>query len=775
MHSKPYTGGDNAFFKLNPWHLSIVAALSLPMAASAQQATGRTDAELQDVVVTATRTAKAADTVPGTVTTVDKAEIERRQAHDIADVFRDEPDVAISSDPRRFGTGGINIRGIEDNRVLLLIDGVRATDYRAPGTTNYDGSTRDLPDPDFLKQVEIVRGPASSLYGSDAIGGVVGFLTLDPEDFLKDGKTQAMGTKLSYFSENQGKKGTGWVAGGNDVLKSLLMVSRYDAKETETMGSNNVYGFARTTANPQNSSTLSMLGKLVLNPAVGHELRLGLEWKDRQANTDVQRLANMSATSPTSLSRITQNLGDDSLERQRLTLDYIHTPGAGWYDRAAFKAYWQQQETYDKNYQRRSNASLNATWGCSSSTAGSGNCDVNQSDDFKQSLLGASLVMDKAIHGALPQSLTWGADLLRTTTQEVKNTSWTNLATGVSSNLFLGESFPKSEYPKGHMDQAGLFAQDDLFFAEGRVQITPGLRYDYFQLEPEGDSLYRPVAGASAVAKNGNRLSPKLGASFEIVPQTQVYAQYVEGYRAPSYEQVNRYFLNTQSYYGIVGNPNLKPETSKGLELGLKAGNKELGGQVAAYSNRYENFIDYVKLAAGDPASLPAPYTSTYQYRNLQNASIHGYELRGHWQAMQTLKLTASYAYAWGQYESATAPGTYLPLNSVEPRRVSLSAVWEPNSVWGAETRLRAAGKQNRVDDSSGALFRPGGYAVLDLSGWWQIEKNTRLNLALNNAFDRKYWLWSDVRRAVLPASDPGTDFYTQPGRNFAVSLKVDF
>ena len=68
--------------------------------------------------------------------------------------------------------------------MLLLIDGVRATDYRSPGTTNYDAANRDLPDPDFLKQVEIVRGPGSSLYDSDAIGGVVGFLTLEPEDFV---------------------------------------------------------------------------------------------------------------------------------------------------------------------------------------------------------------------------------------------------------------------------------------------------------------------------------------------------------------------------------------------------------------------------------------------------------------------------------------------------------------------------------------------------------------------------------------------------------------
>ena len=139
---------------------------------------------MKEVMVTATRSSQAVNIVPGTATTVGRDDIERRQANDIADIFRDESYISITSDPRRFGTGTINIRGIEDNRVLLLIDGVRATDYRSPGTTNYDAANRDLPDPDFLKQVEIVRGPGSSLYDSDAIGGVVGFLTLEPEDFV---------------------------------------------------------------------------------------------------------------------------------------------------------------------------------------------------------------------------------------------------------------------------------------------------------------------------------------------------------------------------------------------------------------------------------------------------------------------------------------------------------------------------------------------------------------------------------------------------------------
>lgn len=757
----------HAAIRRRPLALAIAALLAFPAVESLAQA------NLKEVLVTATRSSQGVDLLPGTVTTVGRAEIERRQANDIADVFRDEPDVAVTSDMRRFGSGTINIRGIEDNRVLLLVDGVRAADYRSAGSTNYDAANRDLPDPDFLKRVEIVRGPSSSLHGSDAIGGVVGFITLEPEDFLAAGKTSDFGAKLSHSTENQGTKLTAWAALAGSAAKALVMVSRLSAKETETRGDHAVNGFTRTAANPQDIEATSLLAKLAFAPAAGHEIRFGLELKDKRTDSDIQRVANMSGTS---LSRISQNLGRDDMERQRLTLDYIRTPAAAtWYDRLALKLYWQNQESNDNNFQRRANASLNAAWGCSASTAGTANCNVDQHFDFQQTQLGASLVQEKALPGAHPQFLIWGADWLRTTTEETKNTAWTNLATGATSNQFLGESFPKREYPKGDMDQIGLFVQDEIHLADGRLRLTPGLRYDRFKLSPEQDALYRPVAGVGAAGKSGGRLSPKFAASFEFVPRWHGYAQYVEGYRAPSYEQVNRYFLNNQSFYGIVGNPGLKPETSKGTEIGIKAGDQEFGGQVAVFRNTYRDFIDYVRLVAGDPASLPAPYTITYQYRNLSNVAIHGHEVRGHWQATPSLRFSAAYAYAWGRYESGTAPGTFLPLNSVEPRRLSLAALWTPDAAWGIETRLRAARGQDRVDDSGGSLYRPGGHAVVDLSGWWQLRPDTRLNLAVGNLFDRKYWLWSDVRKAGLPATDPAPDFYTQPGRNLSLSLQVRF
>lgn len=715
---------------------------------------------LDEVVVTATRSASINGDVAGTVTSIKRDELERRAPRDLKDVLADEPDVTVPADARRFGSGTVNIRGIEDNRILMLVDGARAADYRSPGTTNYDGANRDLPNPLLLKQVEIVRGPASSLYGSDAIGGVLGFMTIDPHDYLKNGKDFAVGGISSYRSADNSKHGMAYVAGRDDGMQSLLAVAHSEGHETETQGSVDVQGNKRTKANPQTYENTNLLGKLQFRPAAGHGLMITGELKEATVQSNVQRLAN-----GTSLSRVAQNLGEDNVRRYRLALDYDHAPRAdSWYDNLALKAYFQQQDSVSDNYQAR----RNTTSTCSATTTGTANCDVNQQFNFSQSQLGASLVQDKAIAGLdIAQQLVWGLDLLRTQTEESKYTSWTNLATGVSSNVFLGETFPRADYPKGYSDQVGAFVQDEFKLAGDRLKITPGLRYDRFRLTPEADSLY--ASDRAAVGKSGQHVSPKLAIQYKIQPEIQVWGQFAEGYRAPTYEQVNRFFKQSSQMYAVVGNPDLDPETSRGFEAGLRLGNDQRGAQFSGYYNRYQNFIDYSTVASSHPLAV-AGY-STYVYQNLSSVTIKGLDLRSHWQAMPTLKFNAAWAKSWGLDDS-----TGKKLNTIEPQRITLAAAWMPMESTGFEGRLRAASRVKDVDDTkvTGGYYKPAGYGVTDLGAWHQLGKQVKLSVNINNVFDKKYSLWSEVRRGALTATDTAADFYTQPGRNFSLSMKVD-
>ncbi|MBS1210864.1 MAG: TonB-dependent hemin, ferrichrome receptor [Proteobacteria bacterium] len=736
--------------------LALLCVWSLPGLAQ-QGAEKPEDTKLREVVVTATRVQAHANDVAGTVTAVTRKQIEQHQSRNLAETLADEPDVSVPSDPRRFGGSHVNIRGIEENRILMLTDGVRAADFRSPGTTNYDANNRDIPFVEFFKQVEVLRGPASSLYGSDAIGGVLGFLTLDPADLLK-GRDFATGGSLGYHGVDRSKRVTAYVANGSERFQSMLMVGHAKGEETDNQGSREAQGVQRTTPNPLDYEQSNILGKLQFTPNREHRIKLTLEHKESESSVDAQRVGN-----GTSLSRITTNTGVDSLQRDRVVLDYDFMPEASWFDRFSTKLYTQTQKTDNQNYQLRTNTSSS----CSATTAGTTNCSVNQRFAYEQTQTGLNLQQEKAFTLAgLPQQAIWGADLLRIETEENKHTTWTNLATGATSTVLVGDSYPRADYPRGHTDQLGLFAQDEITL--GKFKLTPGLRYDSFKLEPESDPLYKRTDGRSAVSKEGSHLSPKLAALYGMTPDWNLYAQYLEGFRGPNYEEVNRYFYNSSQRYAVIGNPDLKPEISRSFEIGSKYAGKNWGSQFALYENRYSNFIEYTLLPSGSAEGVTG--YSTYKYQNLSRVVIRGGDWRGYWQALPALRLSAGLAIAHGYDQSSGKP-----LNSVEPKRGSLSAAWTPSERWGAEWRLRAATGKDHIDTSSTNYYRTSGYGVNDLAAWWQVQPKVRINLALNNVFDKTYYLWSDVRRSGLTATDPAPEFYTQPGRNLALTVKFDY
>ena len=137
---------------------------------------------MNQVTVSATRTERQLDDVASSVSVVTAEESERQMARNTRDLVKYEPGVNVSSDSR-FGLGGFNIRGMDENRVKITVDGVDQA--RSFGYDRSLQSQRNFFDIENMKQLEVVKGPASSVHGSDAIGGVAAFVTKDPADYLK--------------------------------------------------------------------------------------------------------------------------------------------------------------------------------------------------------------------------------------------------------------------------------------------------------------------------------------------------------------------------------------------------------------------------------------------------------------------------------------------------------------------------------------------------------------------------------------------------------------
>lgn len=185
------------------------------------------------ITVTGTRTPRTLETSPANVTVIDFEEIDRILANDIRDLVRYEPGITVRSDAR-YGLQDFTIRGLDGNRVLLQVDGIRIPTRFEFGPFQLG---RDYVDIETLSAVEIIRGPASALYGSDALAGVVSYFTLDPGELL-DLLDQDIfrSVAINFDSVNNGFSNTGLFASRLGNLELLLGYTRRDRSEGSVAG-----------------------------------------------------------------------------------------------------------------------------------------------------------------------------------------------------------------------------------------------------------------------------------------------------------------------------------------------------------------------------------------------------------------------------------------------------------------------------------------------------------------------------------------------------------
>lgn len=135
---------------------------------------GPSHGQIEPVVVTATRTAQTVDAALAPVSVIDREEIEALQPVTVSDILRTVPGLSVSNTGGLGQPSAVFLRGAEFDHVLVLIDGVKA------GSATLGSTAFQFLDPDQIERIEVVRGPRSSLYGPDAIGGVIQIFTRDP-------------------------------------------------------------------------------------------------------------------------------------------------------------------------------------------------------------------------------------------------------------------------------------------------------------------------------------------------------------------------------------------------------------------------------------------------------------------------------------------------------------------------------------------------------------------------------------------------------------------
>jgi len=183
--------------------ISLLALLGL-VAAPAWAQSVSAPAASEEVIVTATRTPQKAAAIGASVSAVNAADLAQRQAVDVADVLRDLPGVLINRNGGLGGVASVRIRGAQSDQTVVLIDGVKINDPAAPGG-GFDFGTLLAGN---LDRIEVLRGPQSTLYGSQAIGGVVNLLTRQPDGAVRGSADAEVGELQTWRlrAEASGKR-----------------------------------------------------------------------------------------------------------------------------------------------------------------------------------------------------------------------------------------------------------------------------------------------------------------------------------------------------------------------------------------------------------------------------------------------------------------------------------------------------------------------------------------------------------------------------------------
>lgn len=743
---------------MSPW----LAATGL---ACAPAAFAQAPATLPEVAISATRVDEKLSEVPATVSVIGAQAIDRNLATRIEDLVRYEPGVSVARDANRFGASSFNIRGLDGNRVAIQVDGIRAPNSFSFGS--FGSASRDMVDLDTIKQVEILRGPSSTLHGSDALGGVVAYVTKDPLDYLDLAHSPVhAGLKSTYSSVDAGWLNTATLAAGTDRIQGLVVLSRGTAHETDNRGDNDSVGALRTAPNPQDIRSENLLATLVGRISDEQTLKASYERFDQRVHTDVLSLNPMTP-------KTTSLTGDDRSQRERISLDYAFVnPERGWLAGVDAKLYYQSSRTADDTLEIRANTSASC-----SGMSGSGNrCVIPRRFEFDQRTTGGQLQIESLLDFAgLPQRLLWGVDVATTESSSLRNARLVNQTTGSVSNTIAGETLPTRDFPNGRSLNLAAFAQNQISLADDRLVLTPGLRFDAYRLEVDPDAIYlaNAPAGVRPSDFSDHALSPKLAAMLRLSPSLNAYGQIAAGFRTPGFDDLNAAFRNLVQQYALIPNPELKSETSRGIEFGLKGETAGARFAVSTYYNRYRDFIDSrVALdCPSDPRCVPG-YVQTFQSVNRERVRIWGAEARGDFALDAQWSLAGSLAYANGRSLTDDAP-----LNSVNPLTAVASIVYAaPDQTWGGATHLKAVARKHEAAATGGAApFLTPGYATVDLTAWWRIGRHARIEAGVFNLFDRKHWSWSDVSGAALAANSPVLDRYTQPGRNASVSLHLTY
>lgn len=680
-------------------------------------------------------------------------ELERKQVQSIEDLGRSlEPGVNFS----RGTTNSLNIRGLEGSRVATIIDGVPLT-YLQDGARSTSGGAESF---DFfaLNAVEVLRGADSSRIGDGGLGGALVLRTLEPKDLISEGRTWGGKVATGYDSSDGSSFAGAAVAKRLENTSVLFLGSYKKGHERDNQGTVGGYGATRTQPNPVDYDQHNLLFKLRQDTQVGHVLGMTAERFRFAKETDLRRDQTLTGNY-----RPGNHTSGQENERDRVSLDYFYDAPStdGLIDAAEAVLYWQRQVRQDSQDSIRftSVPGVFQRW-----------------NEIEEAGVGFSGFFDSGFAtGSVDHVFTLGTDIFRSKAEQYSSgidscptaPPYTGRF-GACGNLHTNQS----DMPDVDSKRVSFYAQDRMTFGESGFSLTPALRYDWFDHDPQATADYMSNAMNPQMpgGSSGDAWSPKILAEYDVSNQLTLFGQWAMGFRSPTANELYMTF-GAPGTYLRTGNPELEPETSNGFDIGARFGDQNAGGKVTFFYNRYKNFIESRNLTTAEQIARGIDPSLGYMFVqtpvNINRAEIYGIELAAHKNFDNGFNLRAGLAYAHGENLE-----TGKLLASVPPLK-AIVGIGYATDIWGVDALWTGV---SGVDDGSAASFKAPGYGIFDLTGWWEPEqvKGLRVQAGIYNVFDRTYYdaLNTKDYTTITAASET---FYSEPGRTFKISLTQRF
>lgn len=664
----------------------LLMSLSAGSASAAQESSDEEiefSRTMESVVVTATRSEESILAVAEAVSVVGAEDIARQAPELLAEMMRGLPGAFFQQTTP--GQGIPIIRGLKGSQVLHLVDGMRLNNAFFRNAPNqYLG----LVDAYATSRTEVIRGAAPSLYGADAMGGVLQILTAEP---VFDSTDWTTGGSFygSFNSVDSSWIGRIDAAAGKDgnVLSGGMTYQYHDDRKTG----------AGETISPSGYKVKAADIKWRYDISSNSELMLSAQYLEQPSTPRVDELVpGYGQDSPSS-----EQYEFKPNRREFLHARYRLDSQSRWFSH--FEAHLGRQVITDDR--------LTQDWN-----------EPTISREFNESKLdGLTLQFNSPWGGGNgpDRELVWGFEYY---------------ADKVSSSRFRSEQDSdereavRGRFPDGSkMDSGALYASNR--WQWDRLSIDAGLRYSWFKITlPASDEV-------AAVKLTPTDLTGDVHLNYEFSPGFHLVSNIGRGFRPPNIFDLGTLGSRPGNRFNIP-NPDLKPESVWSYDLGIKASTGRWELELFGWYSDYQDKISSRFTGEETPAGR-----LVVQSDNLNSAKLYGIESGLRFLASDDVELYAVLNYTHGKESDGSQT---VPADRIPPLNARLGLVYQPSEKLRFEPYMDFAGRQDRLSprDVRDPRINPlgtAGWGTINLLASWQVREHLELGLRLQNMGDNDY------------------------------------